>query len=148
MKLTTKGKFAVTALLDIAIHADNNDRPISLASISERQNISLSYLEQLFVKLRRKNVVKSYKGPGGGYLLARDLSKINITEIIQAVDESMDARTCRGSKNCHDQHKCLTHDLWDGLTNHMYSYLDQVTLGDLINKNEAKSVQKIVFCHN
>lgn len=148
MKLTTKGKFAVTALLDIAIYSDGNTKPITLYNISERQNISLSYLEQLFVKLRKKHVVKSYKGPGGGYVLMRPLHEINISEIIKAVDDDMDARTCRGNQNCKDNGKCLTHDLWAGLTNEMYSYLDKISLKDLLNKTDEKQPENIVFCRN
>ncbi len=146
MKLTTKGKFAVTALLDIAIYSEDNKKPITLYNISDRQNISLSYLEQLFVKLRKAGVVKSYKGPGGGYLLMREVDKIDISEIIKAVDEDMDARSCRGNKNCRDNRKCLTHDLWAGLTNEMYGYLERITIKDLLDKAETKEPTKIMFC--
>ncbi len=139
MKLTTKGRFAVTALLDIAIYSSHQQAaPMSLCAISERQGISVSYLEQLFVKLRRFGMVKSYKGPGGGYVLAQDLNKIRISEIIRAVDDSMDARTCNGMRNCGQNNKqCLTHDLWNGLTNHIYAYLDKITLSDLVNQNSS-----------
>ncbi len=141
MKLTTKGKFAVTALLDIAINSNyNNIAPITLHNISKRQGISLSYLEQLFVKLRRCGMVKSHKGPGGGYVLAKELNKLNISEIIKAVDENMDARSCHGMQNCHENKKCITHDLWDGLTNHIHSYLTKITLYDLINNNNDSGV--------
>lgn len=146
MKLTTKGKFAVTALLDIAIYSEENQKPITLYNISERQNISLSYLEQLFVKLRKNQIVKSYKGPGGGYVLTRDLNTIHISEIIKAVDEDMDARTCRGGKNCKDNSKCLTHDLWAGLTQEMYGYLEKITLRDLLSRADSKEPTKIMFC--
>ena len=146
MKLTTKGKFAVTALLDIAIYSEDNKKPITLYNISDRQNISLSYLEQLFVKLRKSGVVKSYKGPGGGYLLMREVDKIDISEIIKAVDEDMDARSCRGNKNCRDNRKCLTHDLWAGLTNEMYGDLERITIKDLLDKAETKEPTKIMFC--
>lgn len=146
MKLTTKGKFAVTALLDIAIYSDNNKKPITLHNISERQSISLSYLEQLFVKLRKKEMVKSYKGPGGGYMLVKSLDQVPISAIIQAVDEDMDARTCHGSKNCKQNQKCLTHNLWDGLTNHLYGYLDKITLQDLLNNADAETSNTIKFC--
>jgi len=148
MKLTTKGKFAVTALLDIAIYSEENKKPITLYNISERQNISLSYLEQLFVKLRKNNVVKSYKGPGGGYVLMRPLDQIPISDIIRAVDEDMDARTCRGNRNCRDNRKCLTHDLWAGLTTEMYGYLDKISLQDLLSKAETNEPSKIMFCRN
>lgn len=144
MKLTTKGKFAVTAVLDIALQGvvgDSASLAISLKSIAARQNISLSYLEQLFVKLRRKGIVKSYKGPGGGYLLARDSSQINLLEIISAVDDSLDARSCLGvGGGCRDNHssstKCLTHNLWHGLTLHINGYLEQLTLNDLVKKRQ------------
>ncbi len=137
MKLTTKGKFAVTAMLDIAIHSDST--PMTLYAISERQGISISYLEQLFVKLRRFGMVKSYKGPGGGYMLAKEMNKISVSEIIKAVDDDMDARTCNGQKNCHSNNKCLTHDLWNGLTNHVYKYLDSITLNDLIPSTKTST---------
>lgn len=146
MKLTTKGKFAVTALLDIAIYSEGSSTPITLYNISERQSISLSYLEQLFVKLRKNNIVKSYKGPGGGYVLNKPSEQIAIAEIIKAVDEDMDARTCRGSKNCKDNGQCLTHDLWAGLTTELYNYLGKVTLKDLLDKAEHKEPEKIMFC--
>ncbi len=145
MKLTTKGKFAVTAVLDIAIYSEENKKPITLYNISERQNISLSYLEQLFVKLRKNKVVKSYKGPGGGYVLTRDLDDIHVSEIIKAVDDDMDARTCRGSKNCNDNRKCLTHDLWAGLTAELYNYLDKISLRDLLVKSGNTEPSKVCF---
>lgn len=148
MKLTTKGKFAVTALLDIALYSDGNKKPITLYNISDRQKISLSYLEQLFVKLRKNKVVKSYKGPGGGYMLARNLNEINISEIIKAVDEDLDARTCRGNENCKGNGKCLTHDLWAGLTKELYNYLDKITLQDLIQGMDTGMAHKVVLCSN
>jgi Rrf2 family iron-sulfur cluster assembly transcriptional regulator len=141
MKLTTKGKFAVTAMLDIAIYSDSS--PMTLYAISERQGISISYLEQLFVKLRRLGMVKSYKGPGGGYMLAREMNKISVSEIIKAVDDDMDARSCSGLKNCRSNNKCLTHDLWNGLTNHVYQYLDGITLNDLIKKPTSQTEIKL-----
>ena len=145
MKLTTKGKFAVTALLDIALHGNNNSIPITLYTVSERQGISLSYLEQLFVKLRRSGVVKSYKGPGGGYVLAKDLNAVSISDIVKVVDDNMDARTCHGMMNCKDNHKCLTHDLWAGLTTYVYSYLEQITLYDLIHKNKTSTISSQIL---
>ena len=140
MKLTTKGKFAVTAMLDIALNSEANTKPISLSHVSDRQGISLSYLEQLFVKLRKGGMVKSYKGPGGGYVLGKNLDSLKVSEIIKAVDDDMDARTCRGSKNCHDNKKCITHDLWHGLTQEIYQYLDKITLDDLITNSEKKII--------
>jgi Rrf2 family iron-sulfur cluster assembly transcriptional regulator len=136
MKLTTKGKYAVMALIDIAIYSNNG--PTSLNIISQRQKISISYLEQLFVKLRRFGIVKSYKGPGGGYILAKNLQDITIAQIIKAVDEDLDARTCHGLANCHENKKCLAHDLWSGLTQHVYDYLDGISLLDVLPKNDVK----------
>ncbi len=146
MKLTTRGKFAVTALLDMAIYG--KEMPVNLFSISERQGISLSYLEQLFVKLRRSGIVRSAKGPGGGYSFIHQLEQVKLSEIVRAVDEDFDARGCRGLKNCTNDRKCLTHDLWDDLTKHVYSYLDTVTLKDLHDKSINESSQNIVFTKN
>lgn len=146
MKLTTKGKFAVTALLDIAFYAKDIE-PTSLYTISDRQKISISYLEQLFVKLRRQNIVKSYKGPGGGYILAKPLDQISVSQIIKAVDDDMDARTCHGLSNCHEHGKCLTHDLWDGLTEHVFAYLDKISLQSLIDKQSASIKPKTQKIH-
>ena len=113
MRLTTKGRFAVTAMVDLGLHKGTG--PVTLAEISERQKISLSYLEQLFGKLRRKSIVESVRGPGGGYLLGRDMGVLTVSEIIQAVDEQIDATQCGGKENCHDEGKCITHDLWASL---------------------------------
>lgn len=140
MKLTTKGKFAVTALLDIAT-SGTSGKPMTLYAISERQGISISYLEQLFVKLRRQGIVKSYKGPGGGYVLSKTLDQLKISAIIKAVDDDMDARTCHGMKNCRDNNKCLTHDLWHDLTQHVYSYLDNVSLQDLVSNASPRNLE-------
>lgn len=149
MKLTTKGRFAVTALVDMALNSNENHVPITLYNISERQGISLSYLEQLFVKLRRAGLVKSYKGPGGGYVFARDLNELNILDIIKVVDDDMDARSCRGMVNCRDNHKCLTHDLWDGLTRYVYAYLEKITLQDLIiNQLKVPDQAQVIFARN
>jgi Rrf2 family transcriptional regulator, iron-sulfur cluster assembly transcription factor len=137
MKLTTKGKFAVTAVLDMALNIGDDLLPVTLHHISKRQGISLSYLEQLFVKLRREGLVKSFKGPGGGYVLDRELRQISVSQIIRAVDDDLDARTCHGMKNCRGgTKKCLTHDLWNGLTNYIYEYLDHVTLHDLVENHK------------
>lgn len=142
MKLTTKGKFAVTALLDIALYSKNG-APTTLYAISDRQGISISYLEQLFVKLRRQGMVKSYRGPGGGYTLCESLDRLKISAIIKAVDDDMDARTCHGMKNCKENNQCLTHDLWNGLTEHVYAYLDNISLHDLIKTSPIGETQKI-----
>jgi Rrf2 family iron-sulfur cluster assembly transcriptional regulator len=134
MRLTTKGRFAVTAMLDLALRGGKS--PVTLAGISERQDISLSYLEQLFSRLRRHELVESVRGPGGGYYLARTLGNISVADIIRAVDEPIDATHCGGKENCHDDHRCLTHDLWMGLNAHIYDYLDNVTLATLVAKQE------------
>jgi Rrf2 family transcriptional regulator, iron-sulfur cluster assembly transcription factor len=130
MRLTTKGRFAVTAMVDLASHSGNG--PVTLASISERQKISLSYLEQLFGKLRKHDVVASVRGPGGGYCLSRPANKISISDIIVAVDESMDASQCHGLGNCLDDKQCITHDLWMGLNKTISTYLTNVNLHQLV----------------
>ncbi|MCB5196146.1 Fe-S cluster assembly transcriptional regulator IscR [Deefgea salmonis] len=136
MRLTTKGRFAVTAMLDLALRQAGG--PVTLAGISERQHISLSYLEQLFGKLRRRELVESVRGPGGGYCLARPAAKINVAEIIQAVDEPIDATQCGGKENCRDEGRCMTHDLWSDLSSTIFDYLSGITLGDLIDKQNNK----------
>ena len=136
MRLTTKGRFAVTAMVDLGLHKGTG--PVTLAEISERQKISLSYLEQLFGKLRRKSIVESVRGPGGGYLLGRDMGVLTVSEIIQAVDEQIDATQCGGKENCHDEGKCITHDLWASLNKHIFDYLGGVTLQHLVEAQKAK----------
>ncbi|MFA6921878.1 MAG: Fe-S cluster assembly transcription factor [Gallionella sp.] len=131
MRLTTKGRFAVTAMVDLAMQGGGG--PVTLASISERQKISLSYLEQLFGKLRRNNLVESVRGPGGGYYLARTPVKIKVAEIVVAVDEPLDATNCEEKGNCRDGKPCITHELWKGLNEKIYSYLDSVNLQQLID---------------
>lgn len=137
MRLTTKGRFAVTAMVDLAMRGGNG--PVTLASISERQKISLSYLEQLFGKLRKHEVVASVRGPGGGYCLARPANKISISDIIVAVDESLDASQCHGMGNCNDDKQCITHDLWMGLNGTISSYLKSVNLQQLITSQIPRS---------
>ncbi len=137
MKLTTKGRYAVTAMLDLALHA--RPGPVSLGDISARQEISLSYLEQLFAKLRKRGLVVSTRGPGGGYGMARALSEIPVGEIINAVDESVDATHCGGKQNCHNHGRCLTHDLWAGLSEQIEDFLNGVTLQDLIDRQNEKN---------
>lgn len=132
MRLTTKGRFAVTAMLDLAMH--HHEGPVTLAGISVRQHISLSYLEQLFGKLRRRQLVSSVRGPGGGYNLGRDLHGISVADIIRAVDEVLDATQCGGKSNCHDDHVCMTHNLWANLNKRMYEYLDSISLADLVKE--------------
>ena len=141
MRLTTKGRFAVTAMLDLAIH--HHDGPVTLAGISERQRISLSYLEQLFGKLRRRDLVSSVRGPGGGYCLGRELTTISVADIIRAVDEVLDATQCGGKSNCHDEHICMTHNLWANLNKRMYEYLDSISLADLV-KEQRPDVAAII----
>jgi len=136
MRLTTKGRFAVTAMVDLAIRG--GESPVTLAGISERQKISLSYLEQLFGKLRRHNLVESVRGPGGGYCIARPLEQVTVADIIRAVDEPLDATQCGGKENCHEEHRCMTHDLWATLNAKMYEYLASVTLHDLVTKQKDK----------
>jgi Rrf2 family transcriptional regulator, iron-sulfur cluster assembly transcription factor len=136
MRLTTKGRFAVTAMVDLAMQ--HGSGPVTLAEISGRQKISLSYLEQLFGKLRRHRLVESVRGPGGGYNLARDMAKVSVADIIVAVDEPIDATQCGGKENCHDEQKCLTHDLWAALNDRIFSYLESVSLRDLVDNQKAK----------
>jgi len=141
MRLTTKGRFAVTAMLDLALHSAKG--PVTLAGISERQKISLSYLEQLFGKLRRRELVESVRGPGGGYHLARDASKVTVAEIISAVEETLDSTQCGGRENCHDNHRCMTHELWEELNTTVYGFLSGVTLAHLVEKQRTKPVSVI-----
>jgi len=135
MRLTTKGRFAVTAIVDLALR--HGKGPVTLAGISERQDISLSYLEQLFGKLRRHNLVDSVRGPGGGYTLAKPLETVSVADIIRAVDEPIDATQCGGKENCHEEHRCMTHDLWVSLNEKIYEYLDSVSLADLVARQQT-----------
>lgn len=141
MRLTTKGRFAVTAMLDLALREANG--PVTLAGISERQCISLSYLEQLFGKLRRAELVESVRGPGGGYTLARSTDDISVANIIAAVDEPVDATQCGGHENCRDNNRCMTHDLWTNLNATIFNYLSQVSLASLVEKQRAQDTQVI-----
>jgi Rrf2 family iron-sulfur cluster assembly transcriptional regulator len=138
MRLTTKGRYAVTAILDLAIH--NDQGPISLAEISARQNISLSYLEQLFASLRRKGLVASTRGPGGGYSLNSSAEDISIADVITAVDEKLDTMKCGGSADCQNNSRCLTHDLWCDLSNQIQSFLSEISLGNLMSRNGVRDV--------
>ncbi len=138
MRLTTKGRFAVTAMLDLAMREAGG--PVTLAGISERQGISLSYLEQLFGKLRRSELVESTRGPGGGYTLAREAESISVSQIIAAVDEPVDATQCGGKENCRGSQRCMTHDLWTELNATLYDYLSKISLGSLVDKQRAKEV--------
>ncbi len=138
MRLTTKGRYAVTAMLDLAFH--DSDGPITLADIARRQGISLSYLEQLFSRLRKQTLVKSVRGPGGGYVLGRAVERIQVAEVISAVDEKVDTTRCGGAHNCQDNERCLTHDLWHDLSDRIYDYLNQISLHDLMAQ---RGVQKV-----
>ena len=144
MRLTTKGRFAVTAMLDLAIRGGKS--PVTLSSISDRQKISLSYLEQLFGKLRRNNIVESVRGPGGGYYLARPAGKISIAEIVVSVDEPLDATKCGGMGNCQGEDSpCLTHDLWMGLNEKILDYLESVTLQQMVDSHNKKGTSVIAI---
>ncbi|MDH3321077.1 MAG: Fe-S cluster assembly transcriptional regulator IscR [Betaproteobacteria bacterium] len=138
MRLTTKGRFAVTAMVDLAMRQTRG--PVTLAAISERQHISLSYLEQLFGKLRRRRLVSSVRGPGGGYRLAQPMQNVSVAEIVIAVDEPLDATQCGGKENCADDKRCMTHDLWATLNNRIHEYLSSVSLADLVAQQAAKPV--------
>lgn len=137
MRLTTKGRFAVTAMIDLALRQHNG--PVTLAGISERRRISLSYLEQLFGKLRRSKLVSSVRGPGGGYRLAKELASITVADIIHAVDEALDATQCGGTADCsEDQRTCMTHELWTNLNKRMLAYLASVSLADLVAQQKQR----------
>ncbi|MDH5737523.1 MAG: Fe-S cluster assembly transcriptional regulator IscR [Gammaproteobacteria bacterium] len=138
MRLTAKGRYAVTAMLDLAVH--KNEGPISLADISERQGISLSYLEQLFAKLRRSGLVKSVRGPGGGYQLSRDASDVFVAEIVDSVDELVDATKCRGQGNCKNGDTCLSHELWAELSEQIHQFLSNIDLDTIIAKRASRQV--------
>lgn len=138
MRLTTKGRYAVTAMLDLALHYA--DGPITLADISKRQGISLSYLEQLFSRLRKKGLVVSTRGPGGGYKLSREASNIVVADVITAIDEKVDATRCGGLANCQDDNPCLTHELWSDLSQRIYDFLSGITLADLVERREVQEV--------
>lgn len=136
MRLTTKGRYAVTAMLDLTFHAQKS--PVSLSDISQRQGISLSYLEQLFAKLRQHELVVSVRGPGGGYLLNREPQALHVAEIVAAVDESIDATRCGNLANCQNGQECLTHHLWSDLSDQIYNFLSGITLADLVERQEIQ----------
>jgi Rrf2 family transcriptional regulator, iron-sulfur cluster assembly transcription factor len=151
VKLSTKGRYAVMALADLACQSRNRGQPVALADIAERQDISLSYLEQLFGKLRKGAQVKSVRGPGGGYLLARPASEIRIADIIMAVDEPIKATRCKtgSSEGCRpDRSRCVTHDLWEELGNQIYLFLSTISLEDVIeNRVLGRSGQNFIMEH-
>ena len=132
MKLTTKGRYAVTAILDVALHSGNG--PVPLADVAERQNLSLSYLEQLFARLRQHGLVRSSRGPGGGYRLSRPATEISVAEVILAVDEQVDVTRCGGLVNCNQDSRCLTHDLWVELSQQMHQFFSSRTLADVLER--------------
>lgn len=138
MRLTTKGRYAVTAMLDLALNAQ--ERPITLADISQRQGISLSYLEQLFSRLRKQGLVASARGPGGGYRLSRSADEINVAQVIEAVDEKVSVTRCGGKGDCQNGEACLTHKLWCALSDQIHGFLDGISLGSLVDEEHVKMV--------
>ena len=138
MRLTAKGRYAVTAMLDVALHMHQG--PVSLADISKRQDISLPYLEQLFAKLRRRELVSSFRGPGGGYSVKRNLEDISVASIVKSVDENVDATRCLGRGDCQHGEPCLTHDLWADLSDEINRFLSSISLASIIKKGEIQSV--------
>ncbi|MBK1719898.1 Fe-S cluster assembly transcriptional regulator IscR [Thiocystis violacea] len=144
MRLTTKGRYAVTAMLDLAIHQGHG--PIALADIAQRQGISLSYLEQLFAKLRKRALVTSVRGPGGGYNLARPPADIPVAEVIAAVDESVDTTRCGGAHNCQNNGPCLTHDLWHDLSDRIYEHLNKISLQQLVDQRDEAGHRPPTVC--
>ncbi len=140
MKLTTKGRYAVTAMLDLALH--DGEGPVCLSEIAKRQDISLPYLEQLFTRLRRRNLVVSTRGPGGGYNLGRAAAEIPVADIISAVDESFDATRCGGERDCHGGKSCLTHELWEGLSREVHTFLQKVSLAQLMHSDAVRKVSE------
>lgn len=143
MRLTTKGRYAVTAMLDLSLNYDVG--AITLADISERQGISLSYLEQLFARLRKQGLVSSSRGPGGGYRLSRDAEEITVLEVISAVDERVDSTQCEGRHNCHGDEVCLSHQLWQSLSDQIRDYLAGITLAEVVkNHQQSKAGNKII----
>jgi Rrf2 family transcriptional regulator, iron-sulfur cluster assembly transcription factor len=138
MRLTTKGRYAVTAMLDLALHG--SEGPVSLADISGRQDISLSYLEQLFAKLRRNDLVTSVRGPGGGYRLSRKMGDIFVAQIVDAVNEAVDATGCGGTSNCQQGEVCLTHHLWCDLSDQIHNFLSQISLANLVERREVQHI--------
>ncbi len=141
MQLTTKGRYAVTAMLDLSMYGQGT--PTKLSEISERQGISVSYLEQLFSKLRRNDLVNSIKGPGGGYVLSRDAYEISVSQVIHAVDEKMDVTSCGGAGNCFQGQQCMTHQLWEDLSTQLKGFLESISLGSLVEKQQHQNIDKL-----
>ena len=140
MRLSTKGRYAVTAMLDLALHGDQG--PVTLADISVNQGISLSYLEQLFASLRHKQLVRGVRGPGGGYFLAKSSEQISIADIICAVDEWVEFTRCGGRENCHDGQRCLTHSLWNDLSDQIFNFLSEITLAELVKRGGKEGASR------
>ncbi len=140
MKLSTKGRYAVTAMMDLAIH--DRDGPVTLADISNCQGISLSYLEQLFAKLRQSGLVEGVRGPGGGYRLGKPSNQISVADIVVAVDESLDNTRCKGNEDCDNGERCLTHKLWNDLSERLYEFLDGITLSEFISQPEIRKIAR------
>ena len=138
MKLTSKGRYAVTAILDLAFHSESG--PVTLSDISKRQDISLSYLEQLFTRLRKQRLVCSTRGPGGGYSLSKPADQLAVAEIVAAVDETVDTTRCSGAINCQDGSQCLAHELWDDLSQQIYGFLNEISLQDLMDEGSIQAV--------
>ena len=138
MRLTTKGRYAVTAMLDLALHESLG--PVNLMDISKRQGISLAYLEQLFLRLRKQGLISSARGPGGGYRLQQPRADISVADVIRAVDEQVDATRCGGHQNCQADERCLTHDLWEDLSQHITGFLSDISLSDLVQRRSVKQV--------
>lgn len=145
MRLTTKGRFAVTAMIDLAMNARTG--AVKLSAISERQNISLSYLEQLFSKLRRAELVESLRGPGGGYILAAPAAQINIAQIIAAAEDKLDATQCGSKADCRNGGPCLSHNLWENLNKTIHDYLSSVTLQSIIEEQASDGSKIVTFTH-
>ncbi|GAA0220276.1 MULTISPECIES: Rrf2 family transcriptional regulator [Methylophaga] len=143
MRLTTKGRYAVTAMLDLSLNYGVG--AITLADISERQGISLSYLEQLFARLRKQGLVSSSRGPGGGYRLSRAADTITVLDVISAVDEKVDSTQCEGRQNCHGHEQCLSHELWQSLSDQIRVYLDGITLAQVVsNFEKSRNGEKVI----
>jgi len=138
MRLTTKGRYAVTAMLDLALHFEQG--AVTLAQIANRQGISLSYLEQLFARLRRQGLVESTRGPGGGYTLARGPEAISVAQIVHAINEQIDATRCGGERNCAGDDRCLTHYLWEDLSERIEEFLGGISLADLVSRPAVREV--------
>ena len=146
MRLSTKGRYAVTAMLDLAIH--HNHGPVTLNDISQCQGISLSYLEQLFARMRKDGLVEGVRGPGGGYRLARPADQITVAQIIGAVDEKVDATACGGEENCQEGERCMTHDLWCELSQQIYNFLNGITLAEFIQRPSVQAIVMRQDSHN